>query len=48
MNCILKIQDCRPPIAFTPGEKNINGGVEQPDAQWIISKPKTKSVYVTI
>jgi len=30
------------------GEKDINGGVEQPDAQLIISNPKTKPVYVTI
>ena len=39
----IKIHDCRPPIAFIPGEKGINGGVEQPHAQWIISKPKNKT-----
>ena len=26
-------QDCSPPIAFTPGGKDINGGVEQPRTQ---------------
>ena len=39
------IQICRPPIAITPGGKRINGRVEQPHAQWIISNPKTKLVY---
>jgi len=34
------IQVCMPPIAITPGEKGINGGVEQPHAQWIIPNPK--------
>jgi len=29
------------------GEKGINGGVEQPHAQWIISNPKTKPVHIT-
>jgi len=41
------IQVCRPPVTFTPGEKGINGGVEQPHTQWIISNPKTKPVHIT-
>ena len=38
------IQVCVPLIAITPGEKGINGGVEQPHAQWIISNPKNKTI----
>jgi len=34
----IKLQVCRPPIVFIPGEKGIIGGVEQPHAQWIIYK----------
>ena len=42
------IQICRPPMAITPGEKGVNGGVEQPHAQWIISNPKTKTVHIIL
>jgi len=42
------IQVCMPPIAVTPGGKRINGGVEQPHAQWIIPNPKTKPVHIIL
>jgi len=42
------IQICRPLMAITLGEKGVNGGVEQPNAQWIISNPKTKPVHIIL
>jgi len=42
----IKIQDCRPPIVITPGGKDVNGGVEQPHAQWIIPNPKQNQCIV--
>ena len=42
------IQVCMPPIAITPGGKRVNGGVEQPHAQWIIPNPKTKPVHIIL
>jgi len=42
-----KVQSSSHPIityTFTPGEKEINGGVELSHTQWIISKPKNKTI----
>ena len=44
----IKLQVCRPSVAITPGQKGVNGGVEQPHAQWIISNPKTKPVHIIL
>jgi len=44
----IRIRDFRPPIAITPGEKGVNGGVEQPHAQCIIFNPKTKPVRIIL
>jgi len=41
----IQLQVCRPPVTITPGKKGINGVVEQPHAQRIISNPKTKPVH---
>jgi len=42
-----KIQDCRPPIAFRPGGKDINGGVATCSFDKS-SNLKTKLVHVII
>jgi len=42
----IKIQVCRPPIVFTLDGKDINGRVEQPHAQRIISNPKQNQCTV--
>ena len=42
-----RIQGSSPPlvaITFTPGGKDINGRVKLPHAQWIITKPKNKTI----
>jgi len=44
----IKLHVCRPPVAFTPGGKGINGVVEQPHAQWIIPNPKTKRLHIIL
>jgi len=44
----ITIQIYRPPIAITTAGKRVNGGVEQPHAQWIISNPKTKPVHIIL
>ena len=44
----IKLHVCRPPMAITPGENGVNGGVEQPHAQWIIPILKTKPVHIII
>ena len=42
------VQIYRPPMAITPWEEGVNGGVEQPHAQWIIPNPKTKSMHIVL